>query len=117
MPTFPANTPLIERHIAFFLFEDVKLLDATGPLQVFADANEVLGYDAYITTLASHHGGPVKTDTGTLLNTRRVAGVGLDETDTLIVCGGDGVHAASRDHRLVASVLRATEKCGRIAAT
>jgi transcriptional regulator GlxA family with amidase domain len=117
MPTFSANTPLIERQIAFFIFEEVKLLDATGPLQVFADANAVLGYEAYITTLASHHGGPVVTDTGILLNTRRVAGVGLDETDTLIVCGGDGVYAASRDHRLVASLLRSTEKCGRIAST
>ncbi len=117
MPTFSANTPLIERQIAFFIFEDVKLLDATGPLQVFADANEVLGYDAYITTLASQHGGPVKTDTGILLNTRRLAGVGLDETDTLIVCGGDGVYAAAKDHRLVAALLRSTEKCGRIAST
>lgn len=123
MPTFPANTPpiantpLIERHIAFFIFEDAKLLDVTGPLQVFSDANEVLGYSAYITTLASNHGGPVRTDTGILLNTRRMAGVGLGENDTLIICGGDGVDLASRDHRLVAALLRATQKCGRLAST
>ena len=117
MPAFSATTPLVERHIAFFIYERVRLLDATGPLQVFSDANQVLGYEAYTTTLASYHGGPVETDTGILLNTRRVAGVGLDENDTLIVCGGDGVHSVSRDNRLVATLLRATEKCGRTAST
>ena len=89
----------------------------TGPLQVFSDANELLGRDAYNTTLASLYGGPVTTDTGVALNTRRLAGVGLDTSDTLIACGGDGVYAASRDNRLVAGIQRAAEKCGRVAST
>tara|TARA_R110000868_G_scaffold56830_3_gene176070 strand:- start:5476 stop:6477 length:1002 start_codon:yes stop_codon:yes gene_type:complete len=117
MPTFSAKTPRIERQIAFFIFDKVKLLDVSGPLQVFADANEVLGYEAYITTIASHHGGPITTDTGVVLNTRRMAGVGLDENDTLIICGGDGVYVASKDLRLIASLQRSTEKCGRLAST
>jgi transcriptional regulator GlxA family with amidase domain len=117
MPTFPAKPEHIERHIAFLTYERVKLLDVTGPLQVFSDANELLGRDAYNTTLASLYGGPVTTDTGVTLNTRRLAGVGLDISDTLIACGGDGVYAASRDNRLVAGIQRAAEKCGRVAST
>lgn len=108
---------MIQRRIAFVLYEDVKLLDATGPLQVFADANELLGQETYVSTLASLYGGPVNTDTGVALNTRRLAGVGLDETDTMIIPGGDGVYAASRENRLVAAIEKASEKCGRVAST
>jgi transcriptional regulator GlxA family with amidase domain len=117
MPTFPAKPEDIERHIAFLTFDGVKLLDVTGPLQVFSDANDLLGRDAYTTTLASLYGGPVTTDTGVALNTRRLAGVGLDISDTLIACGGDGVRAACRDNRLIAGIRRAAEKCGRVAST
>ena len=117
MSTFSAKPEIIERHIAFLTYDRVKLLDVTGPLQVFSDTNELLGRYAYATTLASLYGGPVTTDTGVTLNTRRLAGVGLDVSDTLIACGGDGVHAASRDNRLTAGVERAAEKCGRIAST
>ena len=117
MPAFSANTPQTERQIGFFIFEGVKLLDIVGPLQVFTDANDVLGYEAYVTTIASHHGGAITTDTGVVLNTRRMAGVGLDESDTLIICGGDGVYTASKDLRLIASLERSTLKCGRLAST
>ena len=117
MSTFPAKPEDIERHIAFLTYDAVKLLDVTGPLQVFSDANTLLGRNAYTTTLASLYGGPVTTDTGVALNTRRLAGVGLDTGDTLIACGGEGVHAASRDNRLIAGIQRAAEKCGRVAST
>ena len=117
MSTFSAKPDAIERHIAFLTYDGVKLLDVTGPLQVFSDANALLGRPAYATTLASLYGGPVTTDTGVTPNTRRLAGVGLDVTDTLIACGGDGVHAACRDNRLTAGIERAAEKCGRIAST
>lgn len=108
---------MIQRRIAFVLYDDVKLLDVTGPLQAFSDANQVLGDTAYTTTLASLYGGPVNTDTGVALNTRRLAGVGLDETDTLILAGGDGVYHASRDNRLIAAVQRASAQCGRVGST
>jgi transcriptional regulator GlxA family with amidase domain len=117
MPAFSAKPDLIDRHVAFLTYDGVKLLDVAGPLQVFSDANELLGRPAYGTTLASLYGGPVTTDTGVLLNTRRLAGVGLDTADTLIACGGNGVYTASRDNRLLAAIKRASEKCGRVAST
>ncbi|WP_203292419.1 GlxA family transcriptional regulator [Maricaulis parjimensis] len=115
MSTFSAKSDTLTRHIAFLIFDGAKLLDVTGPLQVFADANEILGWQAYTTTLASLYGGPVTTDTGVLLNTRRLAGVGLDTSDTLIVCGGQGIETACRDLRLVSALQKTAEKAGRLA--
>jgi len=117
MPTFSAKSSPTERRIAFVLYDGVKMLDITGPLQVFADANEILGETAYTTTLSSLFGGPVETDTGVALNTRRLAGVGLDDQDTLIACGGGGVHTAKRDNRLIGAIRIASRKCGRVAST
>lgn len=117
MPSFSAKTDTEQRRVAFVLFENAKMLDITGPLQVFADANEILGREAYVTVLASLYGGPVETDTGVLLNTRRLAGVGLDDMDTLMVSGGNGVHPAARDPRLIGAIRLASRKCGRIAST
>lgn len=117
LSTFSAKSETVVRHMAFVIYDDAKLLDVTGPLQVFADANALLGRNVYATTLASLYGGPVTTDTGVILNTRRLAGVGLDTTDTLIACGGEGVDTACRDNRLILALQKASEKCGRIAST
>ncbi|MBR9826371.1 MAG: helix-turn-helix domain-containing protein [Alphaproteobacteria bacterium] len=117
MPTFSAKSDPQERRIAFVVFNGAKMLDITGPLQVFADANRILGWTAYTTTLASIFGGPIETDTGVSLNTRRLAGVGLDDEDTVIASGGDGVHAASRENRMIGALRIASGKCGRIGAT
>lgn len=117
MTTYSAKISQVERRVAFLTFPLVKLLDITGPLQVFADANKVLGYRAYSTPLASHHGGPVETDAGVLLPTQRLAGIGLDDQDTLMVAGGPGVHAVARDPRFVAAFHRSSQRCGRLAST
>ena len=117
MPTFSATRTQEPRRIAFVTYDGVKMLDITGPLQVFADANEILGFEAYVTTLASLYGGPVETDTGVALNTRRLAGVGMDDASTLIACGGRGVHDACRDNRLIGAIRLAAQKCGRVGAT
>ena len=44
MPTFPAKSEYIERHIAFLTYDRVKLLDVTGPLQVFSDTLSSFDY-------------------------------------------------------------------------
>ena len=117
MLPFSANPEQIERCVAFVTFAGVKLLDVTGPLQVFQDANTFLGRIAYSTPIASYYGGPVETDAGVLLNTRRLAGIGLDEDDTLMIAGGAGVFPACRDARLVQAIQKSAEKSGRIAST
>lgn len=117
MSTLPAKRRSIRRRVSFVIFPDVKLLDLTGALQVFADANEVLGFEAYSTVIGSLYGGPVDTDTGVALNSRRMAGIGADENDTLLVCGGRGVFVAAENARFVEVIRQNAAKSGRIAST
>jgi transcriptional regulator GlxA family with amidase domain len=117
MPTYSAKGAQAERRVVFVLFDNVKLLDVTGPMQVFCDANELIGRQAYVTSLASLYGGPVQTDTGVVLNAQQLGGIGLDQPDTLMVCGGDGVFDARRDTRLIAALQRSSAQCGRTAST
>lgn len=84
MPSDSA-TPLV----VFVLFNRTKLLDVTGPLQVFNDAKTPSGAPAYRTLLVSECGGPVVTDTGIALSTRRLTECNDVEIDTLLVSGGD----------------------------
>jgi transcriptional regulator GlxA family with amidase domain len=70
-------------------FKGAKLLDIAGPLQAFSDARLEDGGPAYHVTLASEAGGPVTTDTGMALQTRRLSEAMRTSIDTLLVSGGD----------------------------
>jgi transcriptional regulator GlxA family with amidase domain len=91
-----------KRRIEILAFPGVQLLDVTGPLQVFATANELAPgggtppYEATVVAAAA----PVVTTAGLSLVTQPLPtpGPGLD---TLVIAGGTGVAAASRDEALV----------------
>lgn len=87
MPSKNAKLPTI----AILLFPGVKLLDVTGPLQVFADARRD-GEPAYHTALVSLTGGTISTDASIALPTVPLdTSVFYQSLDTLIVAGGRGV--------------------------
>lgn len=93
--------PLLRR-IVHFVYPGAKLLDCTGPLQVFADAAEYArGAGHYSTVIVSVEGGPVVTDAGVPLPTRAVSGLRLKSSDAVLVTGGIGVYAAAQDDRIV----------------
>lgn len=106
------------RRIDILAFPDVQLLDVAGPLQVFASANEL--------SLAAGASAPyaprvIATGPGEIQST---AGLGLfaqplpaasEATDTLIVAGGRGVHAASKDAAQVAWLRERASQCRRVA--
>ncbi|WIX31779.1 GlxA family transcriptional regulator [Salinicola sp. JS01] len=78
-----------------FVYPDCQLLDASGPWQVFASANEAAGEPRYRLRLLATEPGPVVTNGGMTL----VATHALDTTpagDTLLIAGGHGVHRLSR---------------------
>ena len=77
------------RKVVIVAYEGAKLLDITGPVQAFCDARFEDGRPAYHVTLASEAGGPVATDTGIALQTRRLAETMRTSVDTLLVSGGD----------------------------
>jgi transcriptional regulator GlxA family with amidase domain len=115
MTKTPRNPP---RHtIEIVAFRDVQLLDVTGPLQVFASANEtrrVSGQPPYYDIRVVARSSPVVTSSGLALVTHGLS-PRARSIDTLIVAGGAGVHAASQDKRLVSWLAKRASAAKRVA--
>lgn len=112
MPTNHAKKPTI----AIFVFDGAKLLDATGPLQVFADARRD-SEPAYQAALYSAAGGQIMTDSGLALPTWALKDIGDEVIDTLLISGGQGViDAAVSLARLpvLADAMRRARRVGSI---
>ena len=103
------------RRIEVLVFPDAQLLDVTGPLQVFASANELLEISgkppAYEPMLVGRER-QVRTCSGVVVACRELPG---PETplDTMIVPGGKGTNAACEDRRLVDWIVRRSGKARR----
>ncbi|MDK2375050.1 GlxA family transcriptional regulator [Serratia fonticola] len=99
--------------IHFILFDDINILDFSGPLQVFSSANKFIGYEYYIVKVISNTNGWVTTNSGVKLQTFPLSE--MDTTvDTLIICGGSGVREASEDKELISWVQHQAEYARRI---
>lgn len=92
--------------IVLVAFPGLQSLDLTGPLEVFARANDELGTEHYATTVAAARAGTLRTNSGLGV----VADLALAEVrgpvDTLVVAGGSGTRAALRDQELLSQVRR-----------
>src|SRR5262245_26016990 len=85
------------RRIELLAYPDVQLLDVSGPLQVFASANDFLmqaGKPSPYEVLVVAASPRIRTSAGLVLEAAALPAHGL-EVDTLIVPGGWGVNAAS----------------------
>src|SRR5215472_11339758 len=97
------------RRVVIVAFDAAQLLDIAGPLQTFATTCELFagrGETAdprrpYDIVLVSRTGGPVRTTSGLVVETRPLSAVARQPIDTIIAVGGRGVHTAARDRRLV----------------
>lgn len=105
------------RRVEIVAFPGVQLLDVTGPLQVFASANEALvasgraaSYEVHLVARTAS----VATSSGLALVADSFASA-TRPIDTLIIAGGGGVHAAAQDKQLVARLVRRAGKARRIA--
>ncbi|MDH4573985.1 GlxA family transcriptional regulator [Salinicola acroporae] len=77
--------------VDLFVYPDCQLLDASGPWQVFASANTLLGRPHYELRLNAVEPGEVRTNGGmTLVATHALATTTVG--GTLLVAGGHGVH-------------------------
>ncbi|WP_439878227.1 GlxA family transcriptional regulator [Pseudomonas prosekii] len=96
-------------------FANVQLLDVTGPLQVFASANDIArqqGLSApYAPTVITSGGGAVMSSAGLALFAEPLPPA---PSDTLIIAGGWGVYAAAEDQPLVAWVREHASRCRRV---
>jgi transcriptional regulator GlxA family with amidase domain len=116
-PQTPAARRSSPRTVEILAVPAVQLLDVAGPLQVFATANE----------LAAARGDPplyaVRVVSSAAPTVVASAGLGLSaaplprggKLDTLVVAGGPGVHAASKDPVVLHWLRRRAQDARRVA--
>ena len=118
MPKAPRSPPVSPRLIEVLAFPSVQLLDVTGPLQVFATANdlaaEVGGAPPYVLRVVARGGGSVTASAGVGIAAGPLPRV-ASPPDTLMVAGGQGVYAASADPELVDWVRKRAKTARRVA--
>ncbi|WFU79679.1 GlxA family transcriptional regulator [Bradyrhizobium sp. CIAT3101] len=106
------------RVIEVLAYPSVQLLDVTGPLQVFATANEQIaeagGTPPYVLRVVAKGRACVTASSGLEIATELLprAGSGLD---TLLVAGGPGVDAAASDPVLLDWLRQRVKKARRVA--
>jgi transcriptional regulator GlxA family with amidase domain len=103
-PKYPHFSPNPIRVIDVLTFPAVQLLDVTGPVQVFASANDIVagtgGARPYLVRIVSQGGESVTATAGVVLATAPLTRSG-EALDTLIVSGGEGAEAAAENPVLV----------------
>lgn len=91
------------RRIEILAFPDSQLLDVTGPLQVFATANDLAAFSGeatpYEIAVVSDRS-EIRTSSGLVLATSSLSSLHTP-VDTLIVAGGWGINAACENRDLV----------------
>lgn len=101
------------------VFPGFLLLDATGPLQVFATADEEaakLGRPRYRLRTVSVAGGLVMSAAGLAVQTERLPRPASLKGATLLVAGGNGTEAAMGDAPLIRWLQRAAPQVARCGA-
>ena len=105
------------RTIAVVALPGFQLLDVSGPLDVFAEANVQAGYEAYrLLTLAIERG-PIVSSSGARLLPDYVLGEAGMQIDTLLVAGAPGVADLSLAPSLLAQLRRIAlraRRCGSV---
>jgi transcriptional regulator GlxA family with amidase domain len=123
MPKSPRSTPKRStpnqvRIVEVLAYPAVQLLDVTGPLQVFATANdhvaEAGGVPPYVLRVVAKGGQAVTASAGLGIAVGPLPRSGA-ALDTLLVAGGPGVDAAAADPALVKWVRERTGKARRVA--
>jgi transcriptional regulator GlxA family with amidase domain len=114
--THVAPSPV--RIVDLLVFPAVQVLDVTGPLQVFASANEQVtergGSAPYALRVVARGGHSVTASAGLALATTALPPI-ASPIDTLIVAGGPGVDAAAADPELIDWLRRRAARARRTA--
>jgi transcriptional regulator GlxA family with amidase domain len=106
---------LQSKSVVILALPGVQLLDVSGPLDVFAEANAQAGRSAYrLLVAAAEPGGPVRSSSGVRLMPDRVIDRDLDERiDTLLVAGCPNAADKPTDERVVRWLRRHAPKARR----
>lgn len=100
----PLISPIMPKIIHVLAFENVQVLDVTGPLQVFASANDLARQRGlplpYAVNVIATQAGPVMTSAGLALLAEALPAID-QPCDTLVIAGGWGVYGVAEDPTLV----------------
>src|SRR5277367_539495 len=114
----PRSSPNPPRVIDVLTYPAVQLLDVTGPVQVFASANDIVaetgGARPYALRVVARGGQGVTASAGLVLAAGPLPTIG-DALDTLLVAGGEGAEAAAEDPALVDWVRERATQARRVA--
>ena len=109
------------RRVVILIYPGVTLLDAAGPPQVFATANnqEARTPDtpSYEVVLTSPSGGQIPSDSGVTLGTLPLQEASAAPIDTLIVSGGIGVFDLVEERQVIDWIKIQNQSCRRLAST
>jgi putative intracellular protease/amidase len=104
MPKSPRSSPNPVRVIDVLTYPAVQLLDVSGPVQVFASANDLVvgagGAPPYRLKVVTQGGEGAAASAEVTLAAGPLTKVG-EELDTLLVAGGEGAEAAAENPVLV----------------
>ena len=117
MPNIPRFKPNHIHRVEMLAYPAVQVLDVTGPLQVFASANEMAAAEGraapYAITVVAKDGATVVSSAGLGLVTAPLPDG--PAPDTLMVAGGPGVDAAASDPVLLSWLQARAAQAGRVA--
>jgi transcriptional regulator GlxA family with amidase domain len=114
----PRSQPNAVRVIEVLVYPAVQLLDVTGPVQVFASANDIVseagGTPPYVLRVVAKGGASVIASAGIELASNPLPRIGA-ALDTLLIAGGPGIETASADPALLKWVRERTKTARRVA--
>lgn len=102
------------RPIVFAVFDDIQSLDLTGPLEVFAAADDEAGGGEYSLEVRSLDGRDVRANSGLRIGVDGAIDEAPKTLDSVIVPGGDGTVGAVADERFVDAVRDLASRSRRI---
>ncbi|MFI6350354.1 GlxA family transcriptional regulator [Streptomyces sp. NPDC050560] len=112
---------MTSRRIVFAVFPDFQILDLTGPMEVFAQADRRLGavqdQRGYVLDQVAAVPGPVRATCGLAVSPAVAPGdvAAGGPVDTLVAVGGPGVRGACEDDRFVGWFREAATGARRVA--
>jgi transcriptional regulator GlxA family with amidase domain len=109
-----------QRQVAILAYPGVQSLDVTGPLEVFAGAQELVAATGrfergYEIRILSRDGAPLRTSSGLTVTPHLSLEDAPAALDTLIVAGGPGCMEAARDRALIDWISEAASTARRTA--
>ncbi len=114
----PRSQPNAARVVEVLVYPAVQLLDVTGPVQVFASANDIVadagGTPPYLLRVVAKGGQRVIASAGIELASKPLPRIGA-ALDTLMIAGGPGIETASTDLALVKWVRGRANAARRVA--